>query len=138
MAGDLLEINMAGQPAFFIMKKYISILVILSLIICCHTNKEVTADQPAKKSVVADHTGNGTSLADAVVITEKKSEQAIFVEEKAWLNEKYPGYTSISVRIVNQNANGAQKIYDVEKIKTLDGAEFEVYFDVSIFYNGQL
>jgi len=120
------------------MKKYISLLIILSLVICCHTNKEVVTNQPANKSVVADHTGNGTSIADAVVIKEKKGEQAIWVEEKAWLNEKYPGYAVISTRTVNQSGtNGEQQIYDVDKIKTADEAEFEVYFDVSIFYNGQ-
>ena len=117
--------------------------MIICLVISCQTNKSVAnqptnkilADQIAHNTVVVSHTGNGTSIADAVIIQEKKGEQAIAVEEKAWLNEKYPGYTWVSTRIINENQS--QKIYDVYKIKTTDGVEFEVFFDVSIFYNSQ-
>lgn len=119
------------------MKTYFSILIILSLTICCHTNKKL-ADQLANKSVVADHEGNGISIADAVIIREKNSEPETWVEEKAWLTEKYPGYIDIPVRVESKSgANGHQMSYDIHKIKTTDGAEFEIFFDVSIFYNSQ-
>lgn len=128
------------------MKKYFPVIIILSLIICCHTvkvtdaaeNKSATTNNTANKSVVASHKGNGTSIADAVIIQEKNSEPETWVEEKAWLTEKYPGYIDISVRAESKSgANGHQMSYDIHKIKTTDGAEFEVFFDVSIFYNSQ-
>ena len=120
------------------MKKYFPLLIILSLIICCHTNKNVVADKPEKKSLVADHTGDGTSIAKAVVIQEKKSESQIWVEEEAWLKERYAGYVLISNRSENTTgADGKQKLHNIYKIRTPDAAEFEVFFDISIFYNGQ-
>jgi hypothetical protein len=119
------------------MKKYFTFLILLCLTISCHTTKTVV-EQPANKSVVATHSGNGTSFADAVIITEKRSESAIAVEEKAWLNERYPGYNVLSTRSENKpGADGSPKLYNIYKIKTTDEAEFEVFFDVSIFYNIQ-
>ena len=123
------------------MKNYLAFLLLLAFNNGCHTNKAVSDKRTNEnvtttsknKSVVADHTGNGTSMTDAVVIKEKISESAIWIEQDAWLAEKYPGYVTIGSRSGNEN----QKLYNIHKIRTTDNAEFEVYFDVSIFYNGQ-
>jgi hypothetical protein len=128
------------------MKTYFSFLILLCLAISCHTNKSVVAEPKSKSlaeqiadtTVVASHSGNGTSFADAVIIQEKKSESDIWPEEDAWLAERYPGYIVISNRLESKNgADGTQKLYNVRKIKTPDEAVFEVFFDVSLFYNGQ-
>lgn len=134
---------MAGQPAFFnqtFMKKHFTFLIILCLAISCHTKKQVadkkTADAPANKTVAVTPTGNGTSIADAVVIVEEKSEQEIWVKEQAWLAARYPGYVILSTRQENGNSQ-TPKLYNIHKIRTPDAAEFEVFFDVSFFYNSQ-
>ena len=88
----------------------------------------------SKTAAVAEFAGDGTSIANAVVIPEKKSETVTIADMFAWLDWKYPGYTLIS----GDSKNADQKIYDIEKIKTADGQVILVYFDVSIFYNGQL
>lgn len=97
-------------------------VLIFTLIISCR----------GSKVEAADFVGDGTSMATAVVVTEKKSESAIFVEEKEWLNLKYPGYTIISSTVPPRTS---EKIYDLIKIKISNGQTLDIYFDVSIFYN---
>lgn len=119
------------------MKKIFSFLLLLCLAVSCHTTK-TAAKQPEKKSVVASHSGNGTSFADAVIITEKKNEPALEAEMKAWLAEKYPGYVLLSSRSESMQSEESKQQYRIYKIRGADAAEFEVFFDVSIFYNGQI
>lgn len=129
------------------MKKTLPFFLLLCLAVSCHSTKIVAeqpennklADQIVSKTVVSSHSGNGTSFADAVIMQEKKSETELIKEQEAWLNEKYPGYVIISNRLENKTgADGNTKLYNVNKIKTADEAQFEVFFDVSIFYDNQL
>jgi hypothetical protein len=126
------------------MKKYFTAWFIVCLLLSCVTNtmaqkpNKKLAKEIADKTVVSSHTGGGTSIADAVIIVEKKGERYIAVEINAWLAEKYPGYVYVSSRSeIKNGADGKQQIYDIYKIKTTDGVIFEVFFDVSIFYNSQ-
>ncbi len=63
-------------------------------------------------------------------------EKAIVAEsvdaEYAWLAENYPGYIMQMQGLREDNG----KAYDVLSIQTAEGAEKEVYFDISGFFGG--
>lgn len=90
--------------------------------------KNVPVDSASFMSV---HPAGGTSIADAVIILENKSETKVIEEINTWLKFKYPGNTYVSTINVQ---NTSDKIYDGFKIKTSDGTVIDVYFDVSAFY----
>ncbi|MBI3511798.1 MAG: hypothetical protein HY064_14145 [Bacteroidetes bacterium] len=78
------------------------------------------------------HTGGGTSVADAVIINEKKSETKVITEKNNWLRFKYPGYTYIKSIIIQ---NTSTKSISMTEIKKADGEIIDVYFDDTAFYS---
>jgi hypothetical protein len=53
--------------------------------------------------------------------------------EYAWLREFYPGYKFIKQTLAFMELNGKKVTFDVLDIKTAEGVEKKIYFDISEF-----
>ena len=73
--------------------------------------------------------GDGTSCEQAVVVHEH-SEMAGVAAEYAWLKARYPGYRRGPQGLSKCGNRPADKI----QIRTQDGRELEVVFDISEFF----
>jgi hypothetical protein len=73
--------------------------------------------------------GGGTSFDDAVIINATTEGDGIDAEYD-WLNAHYPGYKLISQALSSSNG----KRYDVMSIKTADGKEITVYFNIDNYF----
>jgi hypothetical protein len=74
-------------------------------------------------------TADGSSFEKAIFI-DKNSETSGVDAEYAWLKENYPDYQMIRQSLVHHDGRS----YDILKIKTKDGVEKEIYFDISKFF----
>lgn len=74
-------------------------------------------------------TADGSSYEKAIFI-DKSTETAGVDAEYVWLKENYPGYQMIKQSLVHHDGRS----YDILKIKTKDGAEKDIYFDISKFF----
>jgi hypothetical protein len=72
---------------------------------------------------------DGSSPEKAIVIQETTDREGVKAEY-AWLNSHYPGCKMMKQTLVS----GKGKHYDVLHIKTADGQEKDVFFDISKFY----
>lgn len=94
----------------------------------CATNKKVaTASQISQSKSTG---GDGSSYEKAIVIAEKTETTGVDAEY-AWLRKNYPGY-KVEMQSLNQHDG---KPYDILKIKTADGVEMSVYFDISNYFS---
>ena len=67
--------------------------------------------------------GDGMSFESAIVVNSVP-------EEYQYLRNRYPGYKFIMQSLINHEG----KYYDVLKIKTAEGEELEIHFDISSFF----
>jgi hypothetical protein len=74
--------------------------------------------------------GDGTSFEQAVLFPEAKSSMDGVPLETKWIREKYPNARKESQAIVNHNG----RLYDQITIVTADGAEKELYFDMTTWF----
>lgn len=75
--------------------------------------------------------GDGSSFEKAVVITGAKSSMEGVPAERKWLKKKYGHYEKLKQRLVKEGG----KYYDLVTIRTKEGKELVVYFDISGFFN---
>ena len=75
----------------------------------------------------SDRDGSGYEKA---IIIDKTNESDGVAAEYKWLREHYPGYTMIRQSLQNKD----NKPYDVLSIKTKDGENKDIYFDISNFF----
>jgi hypothetical protein len=71
----------------------------------------------------------GGSFETAVVIQASNEFEGVAMEYQ-WLDERYPGYQTLSQTTASQNG----KIYDLIMIETIDGTQMMIYFDITAFY----
>jgi predicted RNA-binding protein associated with RNAse of E/G family len=109
-------------------KIILTIILTVFFIAGCSGPKKVSR-QVNNSSVVSDVSRDGSSYENAIVITEKSETPGVDAEYK-WLKEHFPGYSFIEQSL----RNFKKKPYDVLKIKTAEGVEKEVYFDISNFF----
>ncbi len=103
------------------MKRSLTSIIIVLLIASCHTAKTAFKTNPPDR--------DGSSFEKAIVIQEK-SEMTGVSAEYSWLDKHYQGYQSEGQSLVVH-----KKIpYDILKVKSPDGTEREVYFDISNYY----
>ena len=74
-------------------------------------------------------TGDGTSCAQAVVIHAKDEFSGVRAEY-VWIAARYPGYEKKMQALTNCNGRPADEI----GIRTADGQEVKVYFDISEYF----
>ena len=90
-----------------------------------HLNPQTVTVQNTTPSSEQD----GSSYEKAIYITEKTETTGVHAEYE-WLKKNYPGYTMIKQSLTYKGS----KPYDILKIKTKDGDEKDVYFDISNFF----
>jgi hypothetical protein len=111
------------------MKKLISLLVLIGMIVSC-TNTRKAPEQTANTNSTSIKTEtDGSSYQNAIVLNET-SESAGVDAEYAWLKKNYAGYTLIKQSLSEQNG----KSYDILNIKTPHSGKKSIYFDISNFF----
>ena len=73
--------------------------------------------------------GDGMSLEHAVVISGAKNEEAGVAAERAWMEQRYPGFSQGRQTLLS---SGGKK-YDAIQIATREGHK-TVYFDITDFF----
>ena len=117
------------------MKKLLVLFIISSLLFSCSSSKKSTGSNSAhtnsSQTVMSPpiEGADGSSFEKAIVIQEKSELVGVDAEYK-WLAQNYPGYSRGSQALVFHD----NKPYDILTIKTKDGEEKKVYFDISNFY----
>ncbi len=114
------------------MKLLATLLVVAFLFTSCSSTKKTTgpvASPAAATSKTVSSSGDGSDYDKAIVI-DKKNESAGVAEEYKWLREHYPGYTLIKQSLKHKDG----KSYDVMNIKTKEGEEKNIYFDITNFF----
>ena len=76
--------------------------------------------------------GDGSSLAQAVVIENAKGEGDGVAAEYAWLRDKFPGFKMEGQSIVTGGKDG--KVYDSLNGTKADGTKATFYFDITAFF----
>lgn len=120
------------------MKKLLPLLIIIFFASCSSTKKSQTgssatsvtssSDVPVT-SVESSAQKDGSNYEKAIVIKAKNETDGIAAEYK-WLRENYPGHTLIKQSL---HAEG-KKHYDIMQIKTKEGNEKSIYFDITNFF----
>nr|WP_067058109.1 hypothetical protein [Mucilaginibacter sp. L294] len=104
------------------MKRFLLVLIIPAIILTsCAGKKELNR--------TSNNVQDGSSFQTAVVIQEK-SEKTGINAEYAWVKANHPGASSRSQSLIYHD----KKPYDILKIKTADGKDLDLYFDISNFY----
>jgi hypothetical protein len=96
---------------------------------CSSSKKTTPAKTSSPKITEADRFRGGFSIENAIVIRVEK-EQAGVEEEFKWLAINYPGYSMIRKTQISR----AAKHYDLVKIRTKDGQQKNIYFDITSFF----
>ncbi|MDD5571133.1 MAG: hypothetical protein PHD97_08250 [Bacteroidales bacterium] len=111
------------------MKKIILFFIVISLVVSCKTNKNVSDQTKSNDKTSVSAKNDGSSFENAIVINEK-TESAGVGAEHTWLNKNYPGCKLIKQTLANHD----KKPYDIMDIKTTDGEKKSIYFDISNFF----
>jgi len=106
-------------------------LVFVLLLVSCSSPKKTTKTiHSSQRHQGPDRYSNeGFDYATAIFIDKKTESEGVPAVYK-WLSEHYPGYT-----LIKQTAQHKEnKNYDIMHIKTKEGQERYVYFDISRFF----
>lgn len=111
------------------MRKIIFPILLTAFFIAgCSAPKKAT-QQNNNSSTISDFSKDGSSFEKAILINEKSETPGIAAEYR-WLREHFSGYI-----FLGQSLNMyKKKPYDILKIKTTDGVEKTIYFDISKFF----
>jgi len=116
---------------------------LLQLILCfsimlasCSSSKKATSNNGNTQSTTETTTTSsgtskqdGSSFENAIVIKEKTEKPGVDAEY-IWLKKNYPGY-----KLIRQSLSSKEKnYYDVMEIKTADGENKTIYFDITNFF----
>jgi hypothetical protein len=83
-----------------------------------------------EKAQAAFSGGDGSSMKQAVIITDTASEKTGVRAEYVWLHEHYPGY-----RLRGQGLrHDGGRSYDEMRITTADGKLRTIFFDITSFF----
>ncbi len=100
------------------------VCLVLSLsIYSCSSSKQ------ASSPVAVNSTNDGSSYEKAIVINAKNEQKGVAAEYE-WLRNNYPGYKLIKQSLQSKG----QKHYDAMLIKTKQGEEKTIYFDITNFF----
>jgi len=110
------------------MKKMVFLTVITFAFISCSLIQKSGEDQSAKDAAYLS-VNDGLSYEKAAIINENISYKGVSAEYK-WLKQNYAGY-----RIIDQKISFFDnKPYDIFTIKTKEGEEKNIYFNISAFF----
>jgi hypothetical protein len=111
------------------MKKIVGFILIVLFFVSCTSTKNTISKDIEQSHTVKNSQQDGSSYENAIVINKTSSSEGIEAEY-AYLRKHYPGYKLIRQSLQSHN----NKPYDVLEIKTAEGEEIKVYFDISNFY----
>lgn len=114
------------------MKKIIPVLLLSIVFVSCSSSRKnvsSTNNSGQLEMSKANPDADGSSFEKAIVIMEKSETVGVNAEYK-WLKDNYPGCTTKGQALVFNN----KRPYDILTIKTKDGEEKKIYFDISNFY----
>ena len=89
----------------------------------------VSPPAPAPAVPVTYAGGDGSTLEKAVIVQTNSNMEGVRAEY-AWLSQHYPYSKDISQTLLHKNG----KSYDLLKIRTSNGQEVDIYFDISAFF----
>ncbi|WP_153796884.1 hypothetical protein [Foetidibacter luteolus] len=116
------------------MKKYILLLAMFAGVVSCTSSRKsttgITSSATAGKNEPATVSGgDGLSYETAVIINAGGEIQGV-AKEYEWLREHYPGYSMVKQTLQHRD----KKSYDVLSIKTAEGQQKDIYFDITNFF----
>jgi hypothetical protein len=106
------------------MNKLFSLACVAALTAAC-----TTTDSPVTGSGIRFSGWNGESMQQAVVILGAQGENDGIAAEHQWVKEKLPGWSFSDQELVTNT-----KAFDVITLRSSDGSERRVYFDISKFF----
>jgi len=109
--------------------KKAALIPLIALAIACHSTKHATTTPSGTEQSSPGGTRDGSSYENAIVIQEQHEGAGVDAEYK-WIREHYRGSKVQGQALTNKNG----KPYDILTIRTADGAEKKVYFDISNFF----
>jgi hypothetical protein len=74
--------------------------------------------------------GDGSNERSAVVIENAPNERAGIHAEHDWLQQHYPGSTMKRQALAQHGG----RVFDVIEIRTLEGAQIKIWFDIASFF----
>src|SRR5437868_2210720 len=114
------------------MKKYFVLLPVLFCLLQACSSSKKTSGTPSSASAVVKKNGaasnadaDGSSFEKAVIIKSSSETEGVKAEY-TWLAAAYPGYTLVK----QQLSFNDKKPYDLMFIKTKDGDNKTLYFDI--------
>lgn len=111
------------------MKKICFVLLVAIAAACSSTKHTSTGISTNTTVVQVNPSADGSSYEKAIVIQEKHETAGTQAEYK-WIRDNYPG-SKTQMQSLNYNN---KKPYDIITIKTADGTEKKIYFDISNFF----
>lgn len=111
------------------MPRLLICLGLLAILAGCAQPAPVVSVQKQNHEAALENLQDGSSIEKAVVIQEKTESEGI-PAESAWLSNQYPGYKITSQTMIHKN----EKSYDILHIRTKEGKEKDIYFDISSFF----
>ena len=110
--------------------KKIFFVALIAVVASCSSSKHTTSTTDTNTTQTPPNpSADGTSFEKAIVIQEKGETAGVAAEYK-WIRDNYPGSKNEQQSLMYNN----KKPYDVLTIKTSDGTEKKIYFDISNFY----
>jgi hypothetical protein len=122
----------------FFMKAFQLLVSFAILFASCSTSKRTTTSNTGNTQTTTAETTStssgtskqdGSSYENAIVINEKTERPGVDAEY-IWLTKNHPGYKLITQSLSNKGT----KHYDLMQIKTAEGEEKTIYFDISKFF----
>ena len=113
--------------------KSASIFLLIFCLISCTSTKKTAAikkSTPVHKITRTDVFKGGTSFDNAIVIKVQTESDGV-AEEYRWLNESYPGYSTVR----KTQTTREKRHFDIITFKTKNGVEKNAYFDITSFYH---
>ena len=110
------------------------LLIVIFILVCVGSETNHVAAAKATRSSATDQKlkfsgGDGSSIDQAVVIENVKTEAEGTEAEYAWIGKKFPGFKFKSKGLVKK---GEKKYDHVLGIKA-DGTNADFYFDITLF-----
>ncbi|MDP4264074.1 MAG: hypothetical protein Q8941_16220 [Bacteroidota bacterium] len=106
------------------------LLFVVFLTACSPTKKTTSAQGSSSAEITATGGAQDGSSFDKAIFIDKNNEKEGVDAEYVWLRSHYPGYTFIKQSLDSKG----NKHYDILKIKTKEGEEKNIYFDISRFF----
>lgn len=110
------------------MKKIVILIVITFASVSCSLIGKSADDRSAKEAANVS-VNDGLSYEKAVILNENNSHKGVSAEYK-WLKQNYSGYSILDEKISFFD----NKPYDIFTIKTKEGEEKNIYFNISAFF----